>query len=271
MTDCTAYIHERMGGQCQAGDIAPYILVPGSEKRVRRFAELWDTAREVAHHYEFLVYSGTLGSTPISACSTGCGARSTSIAVDEMTALGAHTFIRAGVTGAIQPDIKVGDLIISSGAVRMERTSEHYVFVEYPATAHFEVVAALASAAQRRGYPYHIGISATAATFSAGEGSSCFGGYRFSGMDHIEADMRAARVLDWDNETATLLTLCSLYGLRAGRISTVVDDPDTGTYNPVGEERLVQTALDAIRILAAWDQEKASRSSRFTLPPYPDR
>jgi hypothetical protein len=50
-----------------------------------------------------------------------------------------------------------------------------------------------------------------------------------------------------------------------------VDDPDTGTYNPVGEERLVQTALDAIRILAAWDQEKASRSSRFTLPPYPDR
>jgi uridine phosphorylase len=258
-----------MGGQCQPGDIAPYILVPGSEKRVERFASLWDSARKVAQHYEFLVYTGKMGDVPISACSTGCGPRSTSIAVDEMAALGANTFIRAGVSGAIQPGLKAGDLIIASGAVRLDRTSEHYVFVEYPATAHYEVIAALAVAAEKFGYRYHIGIVASAATFSAGEGSTCFQGYRHSGMDTIESDLRAARVYDWDNETATLLTQCSLYGLRAGRINVIVDDPQTGAYNPMGEEHLVQTALEAIRILAAWDQDKSKNGAKYTLPAYP--
>jgi len=71
------------------------------------------------------------------------------------------------------------------------------------------------------------------------------------------SDLRAARVYDWDDETATLLTQCSLYGLRAGRINVIVDDPQTGAYTPVGEEHLVQTALEAIRILAFWDQDKS--------------
>ena len=116
---------------------------------------------------------------------------------------------------------------------------------------------ALVAAAQRRGYPYHVGVVATATTFSAGEGNAGFGDYRHSGMEAIESDLRAAGALDWDNETATLLTLCSLYSLRAGRVNSVVDDPETGLFNPIGEERLVNTALDAIRILAAWDKQKA--------------
>jgi uridine phosphorylase len=136
-------IHSRFGGQCAPGDIAPYVLVPGSQTRVKRFAAAWDSSRKVAEHFEFLAYTGEMAGVPVSACSTGIGGRSVSIAVDELAELEAHTFIRVGVTGAIQPGVGVGDLVIASGAVRMDKTSEHYVFQEYPAVADFEVVAAL--------------------------------------------------------------------------------------------------------------------------------
>jgi len=264
------YIHERMGGQCQQGDIARYVLVPGSEKRVERFAELWDESHKIAHHYEFLVYSGRMKGIPISACSTGIGGRSASIAVDEMANLGGETFLRVGVTGAIQPGINVGDLIISTASVRMDKTSEHYVFIDYPALAHFEVISALIAAAEELGHRYHVGIGATASSFYAGEGVSSFNGYRHSGMEHIESDLRAAGVLDWDTESATIFTLCSLYGLRAGRINAVVDDPETGEYNPIGEERAIETALRAIEILAGWDKQKEQDGVRYWVPEAPE-
>lgn len=265
------YIHERMGGQISPGQIADYVLVPGSEKRAEQFASLWDEAEKIAHHYEFLVYSGKFSGIPISVCSTGIGGRSTGIAIDEMAALGGKTFIRVGVTGGIQKNFKAGDLIISTGAVRMDKTSEHYVFIDYPAVADMEVVCALIAATEKFGFSYHVGISATSSSFYAGEGTTCFNGYRHSGMDSIEADLRAANVLDWDTETATILTLCSLYGLRAGRINTVVDDPETGLYNPIGEQNAMQTALEAVKILAAWDKQKQEKGMRYALPAYPAR
>lgn len=263
------YIHERFGGQAKLGDVAPYVLVPGSERRVERFAQTWDSARRVASHYEFLLYSGVMAGVPISACSTGIGGRSTSIAIDELAALGANTFLRVGVTGAIQTHVQAGDLIIASGAVRMDKTSEHYVFIEYPAVADFELLCALIAAAQQLGFRYHVGIVATASSFYVGEGMRGFGNYFHSRMEHIESDLRAAQVYDWDTETATILTLACLYGLRAGRINAVVDDPETGLYNPAGEERAVLTALHAVKILAAWDANKKQKAHRYTIPTYP--
>jgi uridine phosphorylase len=266
MTDS---LHARFGGQCSPGDIAPYVLVPGSRTRVERFASLWDTARKIAEHFEFLVYTGEMSGVAVSACSTGIGGRSVSVAIDELTALGAHTFLRAGVTGSLQPEVACGDLIIASGAVRMDKTSEQYVSLEYPAVADFEVLAALIAAAQKHGFRYHVGVGGTSSSFYCGEGTSGYQGYRHSAMDTIAADMRAARVYDWDTETATILTLASLYGLRAGRVNAVVDDPETGTYNPIGEEKAIRTALEAILILAAWDEEKKKTKSRYVLPDYP--
>ncbi len=260
------YIHERFGGQLQNGDVAKYVLVPGSRKRVEWFTQSWTNVQKKASHYEFLLYSGEFEGIPVSACSTGIGARSTSIAVDEIAAMGGQTFIRAGVTGSIQKNVNVGDLIIATAAVRMDKTSEHYVCIEYPAVADFEVVCALIEAADKLGYPYHIGVGATASSFYAGEGMSGFNGYRHSDMEHIVSDLRAARVLDWDTETSTIFTLCGLYGLRAGRINVVVDDPATGHYNPIGEPHLVETTLEAVRILASWDQQKAKSKARFMLP-----
>jgi uridine phosphorylase len=258
-----------MGGQISLGAVAPYVLVPGSARRAEQFARAWDSHRKLAEHYEFVVFSGLMGDIPVTSCSTGCGGRSTSIAIDEMAALGGTTFIRVGVTGSLQPHVAVGDLIIATGAVRLDRTSEHYVRVEYPASADFEVVSALISAAQKFDYPFHVGIGATPASFSAGEGAPTFNGYRQAHWDHIADDLRAARTLDWDTETATIFTLASLYGLRAGRVNAVVDDPATGKYNPLGEERAIRVGLEAIRILARWDKAKRSNGTRYALPDFP--
>ncbi|MBN1267789.1 MAG: nucleoside phosphorylase [Anaerolineales bacterium] len=269
MPETRRTLHERFGGQCTPEDIGGYVFVPGSQRRARQLAEAWKDPREIASHYEFLVLSGKLNETSVTACSTGIGGRSTSIAVTELAELGGHTFVRVGVTGSLQPEVQVGDLIIASAAVRMDKTSEHFVTLAYPALAHFEVLVALIAAAQDNDFRYHVGISATSSSFYCGEGSSGFNGYRHSGMDAIESDLQAARVYDWDTETATLFTLCGLYGLRAGRVNAVVDDPETGVYNPIGEANAVKTALDAVRILSAWDQDKKKTCKRFTLPAYP--
>ncbi len=266
MTEQPAYMHARFGGQCRPGDIAPYVLVPGSARRAEMLAAGWQGVRRVAQHLEFTAYTGVMDGLTLSACSTGIGGASTCIAVDELAALGAHTFIRVGVTGALQPGVAVGDLIIASAAVRMDKVSEHYAPIEYPAVAHFEVVCALIAAAERLGYPYHVGVGATSSSFSVGEGNPGFGGYRHAAMAYIAPDLTAARVLDWDTETATLFTLGSLYGLRAGRVNAVVDDPDTGKYNPVGEARAVDVGRTAMAILAGWDAEKTRAGRRYSLP-----
>jgi uridine phosphorylase len=248
--------------------IAPYVLVPGSEKRVERFVSQWDSSHRIIEE-DYLLYNGRYQNNPISACSTGCGGVSVCKAIEMLIAMGGKTFLRVGVTGGIKKEIKAGDLIIATGAVRMDRTSENYVFVEYPAIANYEITCALIAAAERNKFRYHAGIVATAATFYAGEGAPCFGGYKFSGMDNIESDLRNAKVLDWDNETAPLFTLCSLYGLRAGRINAVVDDPETGHYNPIGEEKAIQTALEAMQILAYWDSKKEHNKEHYILPDIP--
>ncbi len=269
MNKLPEYIHERMGGQLHEGQVAKYVIVPGSQTRIKKIVSHWDDNKKLAHHYEFLVHSGTINGQGITACSTGIGGRSTSIAIDEMAALGANTFIRIGVTGGIQPNMQVGDLVIASGAVRMDKTSEHYVFPEYPAVADMEVTCALIAAAQLEGCNYHVGIGATASSFYAGQGITCLNGYRTTKMDAIVSDIKSANVYDWDTETATIFTLCNLYGLRAGRVNVIVDDPNTGLYNPAGEDDAVKVVTEAVKLLMKWDKIKQENNQDVMLPDHP--
>ena len=271
MNKLPEYIHERMGGQLQKGQIANYVIVPGSQARIETIVSHWDEHTKLAHHYEFLVHSGMLDGQAVTACSTGIGGRSTSIAIDEMAALGGNTFVRIGVTGGIQPNMQVGDLVIASGAVRMDKTSEHYVFLEYPAVADMEVTCALIAAAQSEGCNYHVGIGATASSFYAGQGITCLNGYRNTKMDAIASDIKAANVYDWDTETATIFTLCNLYGLRAGRLNVIVDDPNTGLYDPVGEETAIKVVTEAVKLLMKWDKTKRATNDLVMLPEYPPK
>lgn len=261
--------HKHFGGQVRPDDIAPYVLVPGSKKRVLQIAQLWDKAREVVDFHEFLIYTGEMSGVPVTACSTGIGGSSVVVAVQGLVALGAHTLIRVGVTGTLQENIEVGDLTIASAAIRADRISGYFVSAEIPALSSHEVLLALAAACQNRKYTFHVGVTATNGSFYCGEGRPGANGYTQSFMTPIVEDFVKSGVLDWDTETAALFSLAAALGARAGRINGVLDSPRSKKTDPEAENRAVQAALEAVLILSNWDLVKARSNQDYLLPAIP--
>jgi uridine phosphorylase len=252
---------------CGKGDLAQYLLVPGDPDRVPKIAKFWDSAKEVSCHREFRSFTGKYKGVPISALSSGIGPACMAIAVNETSRIGVHTFIRVGSTGAIQEDIDCGDLIISSAAVRLDCTSNCYIMPEYPAVAHYEVLLALIEAAEGLGIStYHVGITATTADFYAGQNRLISKGAASSSVN-ILPTLQKARVLNFEMEAATLFTLASLHGLRAGSICAVYANRRRNEFKPgAGEENAIKVANEAVKILDEWDAKKRKRKKRWLFP-----
>ena len=121
--------------QVAPGEVGKYVILPGDPKRCKKIAEHLDDAKLVADSREFVTYTGTLNGVKVSVTSTGIGGPSAAIALEELVKAGADTFIRVGTSGGIDLSVKSGDLVIATGAVRMEGTSKEYAPIEYPAVA----------------------------------------------------------------------------------------------------------------------------------------
>ncbi len=238
------------------GDVAETVLLPGNPERVETVLECWDDGEVRAHHREYRTATGTYDGTPVSVTSTGIGSPSAAIAVEELARVGVETCIRVGSCGAIQPEMSVGDLVITTGAVRQEGTSDEYVREEYPASADHEVVSALIAAAERLDYEYHTGITMSADSFYAGQGRPGFDGFSAAGSDQLVDDLREANVANIEMEASAILTLANIYGLRAGAVCTVYANRETGEFRTEGETRAVETASMAARLLARMDEVK---------------
>lgn len=144
-------------------EVGRYVILPGDPGRVPKIAEYLNNPKQVAQNREYNVYTGTLNGEKVTVCSTGIGGPSAAIAVEELIKCGADTFIRIGTSGGIDLSVFGGDLIIASSAIRAEGTSYEYLPKGYPAAADFEVVTALANAAQELssdndGNRYHVGV-----------------------------------------------------------------------------------------------------------------
>ena len=139
-------------------DIGKYVIMPGDPKRCVKIAEHFDNPRLVADVREYVTYTGTLEGVPVSVTSTGIGGPSAAIAIDELAKCGAHTFIRVGTCGGMQDDVMGGDIVIATGAVRMEGTSREFAPIEYPAVPNIECVNALINAADKLKAPHHVGV-----------------------------------------------------------------------------------------------------------------
>jgi uridine phosphorylase len=239
--------------EVEPGDVADAVLLPGDPDRVETIAADWEDHTVVADHREYRTVTGSYEGTPISATSTGIGSPSAAIALEELARVGAETCIRVGSCGAIQPETDVGDLVITTGAVRQEGTSEEYVRPEYPAVADHAVVSALAAAAEQLGYDYHLGLTASTDSFYAGQSREGFGGFRGRGSEERIEELRRAGVLNFEMEASMLLTLAGIYGLRAGAVCTVFADRTTGEFRTEGEGRASRVASRAVSLLAAMD------------------
>ena len=254
--------------QCKAGEVARYVLLPGDPKRVGKIAAMWDEGKLVADYREHVTYTGKSGDMDISACSTGAGGGSTASTLEDLAELGCDTLIRVGTCGAIQDYIKPGDLIISTGSVRKEGTSDGYVTRAYPAAANYEVTLALIEAAEQLGYPYHVGIGYTAASFFCGQGRPGVRGYQQSFMKDILPDMQAAGVLNFEMEAATVFTISSLYQMKAGAIFTVIANRVNNSFEYDGStvNRNLEVANLAMRILWDWELKKKAAGRKYFSP-----
>ena len=143
--------------QVGPGDLGGFVLLPGDPGRVERIARLLDQPWHIASNREFTTWTGALAGVPVSVTSTGIGGPSTAIAVEELCDLGAHTLVRVGTCGGMQPAVGLGDLVLAQAAVRDEGTSAQYVPAAWPATAHVTVLDALRGAAAARGVRHHVG------------------------------------------------------------------------------------------------------------------
>lgn len=141
-----------------ANDIGKYVLLPGDPGRCEKIASFFENPVKVASNREFTTYTGMLRGERVSVTSTGIGGPSAAIALEELVKSGADTFIRIGTCGGMQDEVMSGDIVVATGAVRMEGTSREYAPVEYPAVADFEVTEALVRAAGRQNLRIHAGV-----------------------------------------------------------------------------------------------------------------
>ena len=144
--------------RCQAGDVGRYVFLPGDPGRCESIAAHFDNPVHIGMNREYNVYTGTLLGQKVSVCSTGIGGPSASIAMEELVAIGADTFIRIGTCGGIDTDVLPGDIVVATGAIRFEHTSMEYAPIEFPAVPNLDVTVALKSAAEALGYRTHTGV-----------------------------------------------------------------------------------------------------------------
>ncbi|EKT52936.1 uridine phosphorylase [Providencia burhodogranariea] len=202
---------------------ATVAIVPGDPNRVEKIARLMDNPVHLASLREFTSWRGELDGKAVIVCSTGIGGPSTSIAVEELAQLGIRTFLRIGTTGAIQDNINVGDVLVTTAAVRLDGASQHFAPLEYPAVADFTCTNALFDAAKDAGATVHVGVTASSDTFYPGQ--ERYDTYSGRVLRHFKGSMKEWQemgVMNYEMESATLLTMCSTQGLRAGMVAGVI-------------------------------------------------
>ena len=248
---------------CGPGDIAPYVFTCGDPARARRLARLLDRLQVRRRYREFLTLTGEYLDIPVSVMATGIGPDNTAIAVVEAAqCISPLTFIRLGSCGALQPQIQVGDLVITAEALRDEQTSRYYDPDQGPVPAHRDVLHSLIQAAQEVHVPHHIGATCTTSDFYAGQGRQV-SGFPTADPNKVER-LRLAGVLNLEMEMSVYLALAqvSTYSLRAGGVCAVFTNRVTGDRAfglkrrlQEAQRRLLAVGLRALSILHAHDNQ----------------
>jgi purine-nucleoside phosphorylase len=229
--------------RAQAGDVAPIVLLPGDPGRATRVAKLLDNARCYNEYRGLLGYTGTYQGTTVSVQTTGMGAPSAAIVVEELAMLGAKTVIRIGTCGATKPEIAPGDLIVASAAIPLDGTTRQYLGEDAgPQRATGRVVRALVDACERLGARYHVGPVATEDAL-------------YAVTPDVGQELAARGALAQEMEASAIFTVASLRGLEAGCLLTVSNSAGTHERLPDDEllpaiDGMISVALEAALTLA---------------------
>ncbi len=241
------------------GEVGRYVILPGDPKRSEKIAAYFEDAQLRADNREFVTYTGYLDGEKVSVTSTGIGGPSASIAMEELVKCGADTFIRTGTCGGIDLKVKGGDIVIATGAIRMEGTSREYAPIEFPAVADLEVANALAAAAQELGYTYHTGVVQSKDSFYGQHEPECMP-VSYELLNKWEAWKRLGCKAS-EMESAALFIVASHLGVRCGADFLVVGNQErmaAGLDNPIihDTDASVRVAVAALRRLIRADRER---------------
>lgn len=243
--------------QVAKGEVGRYVIMPGDPKRCKKIAEFFDDPVFVADNREYVTYTGTLDGVKVSVTSTGIGGPSASIAMEELYRCGADTFVRIGTCGGMQTEVKSGDVVIATGAIRMEGTSREYAPIEFPAVADLDIINALVASAKDLKYPFHTGVVQSKDSFY-GQHEPEVKPVSYELLNKWEAWKRLG-CLASEMESAALFTVASALHVRCGACFLVVANQEReklGLENPVvhDTEMAIKTAVGAVRKLIEADK-----------------
>ena len=236
------------------GDVGEYVILPGDPKRCAKIAKYFDDAVLVGDSREYVTYTGYLNGKKVSVTSTGIGGPSASIAMEELVKCGAHTFIRIGTCGGMQLDVKGGDVVVATGAIRAEGTTKEYAPIEFPAVPDLKVVNALVSACEKLNAPHHEGVVQCKDSF--------YGQHRPetlpNGQELLrkwDAWLRLGTVAS-EMESAALFIVAAYLHVRVGSCFLVVANQErakAGLDNPQVHDTdlAIRVAVEAIKKLMA--------------------
>ena len=216
----TVYSEKEYHVDLAKGDVGEYVILPGDPGRCEKIAQFFDNPVLVANNREYVTYTGTLDDVKVSVTSTGIGGPSAAIALEELVHCGAHTFIRVGTSGGMQKEVLGGDVVIATGAIRLDGTSKEYAPIEYPAVADFDVVMALKESAKELSHPYHVGVVQCKDSFY-GQHSPESMPIANELQNKWEAWIRTG-ALTSEMESATLFIVGSIRRVRVGAVLLVV-------------------------------------------------
>ncbi len=249
----------------ERGELAEYVLLVGDPSRVSKVAERFDRVDLERSNREITTATGIFRGMPLSVMSTGMGPDNVEIVLAEVLEITDQpTFVRIGSSGGLQPNIGLGDLVVSTGAVRLENTTDFYVHPGYPAIAHRDVVWALEEACRQLGYAHHVGISATASGFFAPQGRAM----RTLPVRYpdLTEELRRQGVMNLEMESSALFVLAGLAGSRAGTVCAVYAQRTDGSFiegadKEAAEARCIDAGLTGIHRLWVKDQDGGSTTT----------
>ena len=249
--------------QIHVGEVGKYVILPGDPKRCAKIAQYFENPVPVADSREFVTYSGWLEGEKVSVTSTGIGGPSASIAMEELVKAGAHTFIRVGTCGGMDTDVKSGDLVIATGAIRAEGTSREYAPIEFPAVADPDIVGALRRAAEELEMPHHVGIVQCKDSFY-GQHEPQIMPVDYDLKQKWSAWMRLGCKAS-EMESAALFVVASYLRVRCGSVFLVVANQErekAGLENPVvhDTDAAIRTGIEALKGMIRRDRQAGPKA-----------
>ena len=245
--------------QVAKGEVGRYVLLPGDPKRCAKIAKYFDDPVLIADSREYITYTGTVDGVKVSVTSTGIGGPSAAIALEELTNCGADTFIRVGTCGGMQEEVLSGDLVIASGAIRMDGTSREYAPPEYPAVGDYEILKALEEAADNLGMRHHVGVVHCKDAFYGQHNPELLPQSQVL-LQKWDAYLRLG-CLASEMESATLFIVGGYRKVRTGTVLLTMANQTRakmGLSNPIVHDTdgAIRTAIEAVRVLIRKDSSK---------------